>query len=149
MKETHRKRLHGTCVEVEGLGVLLRGPTASGKSDLALRLIDRGALLIADDFTELSREKNDLIARAPKAIRDLLEVRGVGILKIGGTRQTKLGVIFDLVTHQQVERQPEDRGEKILGIQIPLFNLVPIEASSAAKVRLVVRHITGEITTST
>ena len=139
----------GTCVEVEGLGVLLRGPTGSGKSDLALRLIDRGALLIADDFTELSIEKSNLIAQAPKTIRDLLEIRGIGILKIGGVLQIKLGVIFDLVQPEQVERQPEDQSEEVLGIQVPLFRLFPLEASSPAKVRIVVRQIKGEISKST
>ena len=149
MEKTYRIRVPGTCVEVEGLGVLLRGPTGSGKSDLALRLIDRGALLIADDFTELSIEKSNLIAQAPKTIRDLLEIRGIGILKIGGVLQIKLGVIFDLVQPEQVERQPEDQSEEVLGIQVPLFRLFPLEASSPAKVRIVVRQIKGEISKST
>ena len=148
MKKTNRKKVPGTCVEVEGLGVLLRGSTGSGKSDLALRLIDRGALLIADDVTELSREESSLIARAPKTIRNLLEVRGIGIIRIGGALQTQLGAIFDLVKLEQVERQPEDQSEEILGIQVPLFHLFSLESSSPAKVRLVVRQIKGEISNS-
>ena len=140
------KKVPGTCVEVEGLGVLFRGPTGSGKSDLALRLIDSGGRLIADDYTELSVENATLIARAPQTIRGLLEVRGIGVLKIGGALQTNLGVIIDLVTPEQIERQPLDQSEELLGIQLPLFRLFPLEASGPAKVRLVVRQIKGRIT---
>jgi HPr kinase/phosphorylase len=146
MEKVSSKKVPGTCVEVEGLGVLFRGPTGSGKSDLALRLIDSGGQLIADDYTELSLENATLIARAPQTIRGLLEVRGIGILKIDGTLQTNLGVIIDLVTPEQVERIPEDQSEELLGIHIPLFRLFPREASGPAKVRLVVRQIKGEIT---
>lgn len=70
------EKIHATCVEVEGLGVLLRGPAGSGKSDLALRLIDDGARLIADDYTDLTIEEGRIIARAPDTIQDLMEVRG-------------------------------------------------------------------------
>jgi HPr kinase/phosphorylase len=143
MAKIPSKKVPGTCVEVEGLGVLFRGPTGSGKSDLALRLIDGGARLIADDYTELSSESAILMARAPETIRDLLEVRGIGILKIGGALQAELGVVIDLVTADQVERRPEDESIELLGIRVPLFRLTPLEASCPAKVRLVVRQIKG------
>ena len=146
MGKVPSKKVPGTCVEVEGLGVLFRGPTGSGKSDLALRLIDSGSRLIADDYTELSLENAAIIARAPQTIRGLLEVRGIGILKIGGALQTSLGVMIDLVTPEQVERQPLDQSEELLGVHVPLFRLFPLEASGPAKVRLVVRQIKGEIT---
>jgi serine kinase of HPr protein (carbohydrate metabolism regulator) len=61
--------VHGTTVALEGEGVLLRGPSGSGKSDLALRLIDGGARLVADDQTELTRTANGLIARSPAWLR--------------------------------------------------------------------------------
>ena len=138
-------KVPGTCVEVEGLGVLFRGPTGSGKSDLALRLIDSGARLIADDYTELSSENATLMARAPETIRGLLEVRGIGIIKIGGALQAELGVVFDLVTAEQLERRPEDKTIELLGIRVPLFRLTPLEASGPAKVRLLVRLIKGSI----
>ena len=69
MTISHSKKIPGSCVEVEGLGVIFRGPTGSGKSDLTLRLIDSGANLIADDVTELAIENEILIARAPKTIK--------------------------------------------------------------------------------
>ena len=143
MAITPSEKVPGTSVEVEGLGVLFRGPTGSGKSDLALRLIDCGARLIADDYTELSSESAILMARAPETIRDLLEVRGIGILKIGGALQAELGVVIDLVTADQVERRPEDESIELLGIRVPLFRLTPLEASCPAKVRLIVRRIKG------
>jgi len=146
MAKIPSKKVHGTCVEVDGLGVLFRGSAGSGKSDLALRLIDDGARLIADDYTELSLEKTTLMARAPEAIRDLLEVRGVGVLKIGSALQVELGVVIDLVTSEQVERLPEDESIDLLGVRVAHFNLAPLEASSPAKVRLIVRRIKGDIT---
>lgn len=145
MAKIPSEKVPGTCVEVEGLGVLFRGPTGCGKSDLALRLIEGGARLIADDYTELSSESAILMARAPETIRDLLEVRGIGILKIGGALQAELGVVIDLVTADQVERLPEDESIELLGIRVPLFRLAPLEASSPAKVRLVVRRVKGNI----
>jgi serine kinase of HPr protein (carbohydrate metabolism regulator) len=146
MGKVPSKKVPGTCVEVEGLGVLFRGPTGSGKSDLALRMIDSGSRLIADDYTELLIKNAALIARAPKTIGGLLEVRGIGILKVDGELQTNLGVIIDLVSPEQVDRRPEDQSEELLGIHVPLFRLFPLEASGPAKVRLVVRQIKGEIT---
>jgi len=146
MEKVPGKKVPGTCVEVDGLGVLFRGPTGSGKSDLALRMIDSGSRLIADDYTVLTIENATLIARAPQTIRGLLEVRGIGILKIGGALQTNLGVIIDLVAPEQVERQPLDQSEELLGLHVPLFRLFPLEASGPAKVRLVVSQIQGRIT---
>jgi len=145
MIKNHSKKVPGTCIEVEGLGVIFRGPSGIGKSDLALRLIDSGACLIADDFTELAIENGILIARAPKTIRHLLEVRGIGILNSGSALQVKLGVIIDLVKPEQVERRPEDQSVEILGKHIPLFHLFPLEASGPIKVRLIVRQLKGEV----
>lgn len=137
--------MHGTCVEVDGLGVLLRGPPASGKSDLALRLIDEGARLVADDYTELSLHNGVLTARAPDAIRDLIEVRGVGVLKIGAALQAELGVVIDLASSADVERLAEDETVELLGLPVARFHLAPFEASAPAKVRLVVRRVKGDI----
>ena len=145
MIKSPNEKVLGSCVEVEGLGVIFRGPTGIGKSDLSLRLIDNGAKLISDDITELAIENETLIARAPKTIRHLLEVRGIGVLKIGGAQQVKLGVVIDLVTPEQIERRPENQSVKILGKNVPLFRIFPLEASSPAKVRLIVRQLKGEI----
>ncbi len=145
MTNTTPEKMHATCVEVEGLGVLLRGPAGSGKSDLALRLVDSGERLVADDYTALSIENDRLIARAPDAIEDLMEVRGVGVVKIGGALKAEVGALIDLVASDQVERLPEDETVEMLGVHIPYFRLAPFEASAPAKVRLVARRVKGDI----
>jgi len=138
-------KIHGTCVEVDGLGVLLCGPSGCGKSDLALRLIDDGARLVADDYTELSLAGATIIARAPETIKDLIEVRGVGVLKIGAALQAELGLVIDLVASDAIERLAEDDAMDLLGLQVPRFRLTPFEASAPAKVRLIVRRVKGDI----
>ncbi|MGE3652127.1 MAG: HPr kinase/phosphorylase, partial [Reyranellaceae bacterium] len=75
-------QIHATCVALPEGGVLLRGDSGAGKSDLALRLIDGGARLVADDRTDLMREGDLLIARAPTSIAGLIEARGLGILRL-------------------------------------------------------------------
>lgn len=74
--------IHASCVAIGARGVLLLGPSGAGKSDLALRLIDQGAKLVADDRTILFTVKGALHARAPASIQGLLEIRGVGIVQL-------------------------------------------------------------------
>ena len=74
--------IHASCVAIGGKAVLLLGASASGKSDLALRLIDGGAVLVADDRTILRVKNGGLNASAPPSIRGLLEIRAVGIVKL-------------------------------------------------------------------
>ncbi len=139
------KRVSGTCVSIGGHGVLLRGPSGCGKSDLAVRLIGDGASLIADDYTELDARNDRLIGRAPEAIRGLLEVRGLGILRIDPLDEVELSAIIDLVTADQVPRMPEPERIRILGVALPVFKLVSFEPSAPAKVRLALSLATGGI----
>jgi len=139
------KRVPGTCVSIEGHGVLLRGPSGCGKSDLALRLIGDGAFLIADDHTDLKVRDGRLIATAPKLIRGMLEVRGLGILRIDPLDDVELSTIVDLVPADEVPRMPEPLRVRILGVAVPVFKLVSFEPSAPAKVRLAVRLSTGGI----
>ena len=75
--------LHGVFMDVMGIGVLLSGESAVGKSELALELISRGHRLIADDAPEFSRTSPDtLYGTCPEVLRDFLEVRGLGVLNI-------------------------------------------------------------------
>jgi serine kinase of HPr protein (carbohydrate metabolism regulator) len=145
MTNSSSEKIHGTCVEVDGLGVLLCGPPGCGKSDLALRLIDEGARLVADDYTELSLVGDTLSARAPETIKDLIEVRGIGVMKIGAALQAPLGVVIDLVERDDVERLAEDDSVDLLGLPVARFRLAAFEASATAKVRLVVRRVKGDI----
>src|SRR4051812_39369669 len=79
---TKESNIHASCVAIGNKGVLLLGKSGSGKSDLALRLIDDGARLVSDDRTILFIAKGVLRARAPASIKGLLEVRGLGIIQL-------------------------------------------------------------------
>jgi len=137
------QRIHATAVAIEGRAVLLRGQPGAGKSDLALRLIDAGAQLVTDDQSELFRRDDALFVRPPRRISGLIEVRGVGILRIAALPEAPVVLIADLVAPDQVERMPERRREPVLGLSLPVIALAPFEASAPAKLRLVVRAVAG------
>ena len=141
--------VHATCVALKTSGrtwraVLLRGPSGAGKSDLAVRLIEAGARLVADDQTRLDRQGRRLIATCPKTLAGLIEVRGVGIVKLGRTQllpRATVALLVDLVPPQRIERLPEPAREAILGIDLPVLALTPFEASASAKLRLALAQI--------
>lgn len=128
--------IHATCVLLSGIGVLLRGPSGSGKSDLALRLVDAGALLVADDRVELRMDNGRLMASAPAALAGLLEVRGVGILAVGSAPDAAVGLVADLVPPAAIERLPGRQTVTLLETPVPRLALAPFEASAPAKLRL-------------
>jgi HPr kinase/phosphorylase len=132
---------HATAVAIDGEAVLLRGPPGSGKSDLALRLIDDGAQLIADDQTLLRRDGDRILASAPPAIAGLIEVRGVGLVRVPAAVAAPLILIAELVVAGDIERMPEPQFEMILGLTLPLVTLAPFEASAPAKLRLLRRAL--------
>jgi serine kinase of HPr protein (carbohydrate metabolism regulator) len=130
-------RIHGTCVALSGLGVLLRGPSGSGKSDLALRLIDGGAKLVADDQVELALDAaGRVMARAPATLSGLIEVRGIGILRMNAVRTAPVGLVADLTTEDQVERMPEAETCMLLDRHVRRLALAPFNDSTPAKLRL-------------
>lgn len=131
-------RVHATCVAVSGVGVVLRGPSGSGKSDLALRLIDGGARLVADDHVLLERCGGRLQARAPETIAGMIEVRGLGIMRLPHVDDVTVGLIVDLVAADRVERLPEPARCSLLDVETPLIRLAAFEASAPAKLRLAV-----------
>lgn len=135
--------VHATAVAIGGRAVLLRGPSGSGKSDLALRLIDAGARLISDDYSQLRRKNDGILVSAPEPISGLIEVRGIGILRVETLAEARLGLVADLVAPQHVERLPEPRGETIFGLPIPLVEIAPFEASAPAKLRFALAALTG------
>lgn len=128
--------VHATAIAIEGDAILLRGPPGAGKSDLALRLIEGGARLLADDQAVLRRADNHVLVRAPAAIAGLIEVRGVGVVRVNSLDEAPLALVVDLVPPAQVERIPDKRFEVVLGLTIPLLALAPFEVSAAAKLRL-------------
>ncbi len=145
--------VHATCVAlrpprttyIEGWrAVLLRGPSGAGKSDLALRLIEAGGRLVADDQTQIARYGKALIASAPAALAGLMEVRGVGIVKLSVHQllsRAPLSLLVDLVVPDRIERLPEAAEEMLLGVGLPVLALAPFEASAAAKLRLALDRV--------
>jgi len=138
--------VHATCVVVDGKGVLLRGPSGAGKSDLALRLIEKGCLLVSDDQVVLSRKNQQIIASPPPSLAGLLEVRGVGICSFDYVEHCDLAVIFDLGPGIVPERMPEISSQQhaLLGVDITLMQLDPFQASAAAKVQAALRLIVAK-----
>ena len=136
-------RLHATCIVVEGTGVLLRGPSGSGKSDLALRLIDQGATLVADDQVLLRMQDGQVLAEPPEILAGLLEVRGLGILPFVHRAPAPVGLVIDLVEPADVERMPEPETLVLLDRPIHLYRIAARESSAPLKVRLAVRQAAG------
>ncbi|MGH7095017.1 MAG: HPr kinase/phosphorylase [Stellaceae bacterium] len=127
--------VHATAVAIGGHAVLLRGPSGAGKSDLALRLIDAGADLVADDQCELRRVGACVLVRAPASIAGLIEARGIGILSLAAVADLPLALVADLVPAGAVDRLPEARTEPILGLEVPVVAIAPFEASAPVKLR--------------
>jgi len=111
--------LHATCVAVAGRGVLILGPSGSGKSGLALRLLAWGALLVADDRTEVLRQDGRLVARCPPGLSGKIEARGVGILRAPVVAEAEVVLAVDLGT-EEADRLPPRHHVTVLGVTIDL-----------------------------
>jgi len=133
--------IHATAIFLENAGLLLRGPSGSGKSDLALRLIDSGAKLIADDQVALSAEGETLWASPPPALRGLLEVRGLGLICLPNITAAPVALAVDLVPPEQVPRLPEPEHCVLEGLNIALIKLCPFEVSAPAKIRAAMKAL--------
>lgn len=138
--------VHATSVEIDGHAVVIRGPSGAGKSDLGLRLIDGGAVLVADDQTQLTAEGARLFASAPENIASMMEVRGLGIVRLPHRDRVPVALVVDLVMPKDIERLPEPAMTAFLGIRVPRIALAAFEASAAAKVRLAVTVATRDST---
>lgn len=137
-----RETIHGTCVALGRTAALLRGPSGSGKSDLALRflfLARRGPAaleapkLVADDQVLLSREGSVIRVRPPDTITGKLEVRGIGIVEVKWASDADLALVVDLVAPDQIERMPPHETIEILGLRVERLKLTPFEVSAPIK----------------
>jgi serine kinase of HPr protein (carbohydrate metabolism regulator) len=125
--------LHVSAVSIGGRAVLIGGRSGTGKSDLALRLIDRGAELVSDDYTYVHRVSGQALASAPDTIAGKIEVRGVGIVERESVADIPVALFVDL--EGQPERLPRgDDRIAIAGVSIPIIALDGHHASAPLKV---------------
>ena len=126
---------HASTVACDGRAVMITGPSGSGKSDLALRLFDKGFRLVSDDQTIVSRDGERLLASAPANIAGKIEIRGIGIVDMDAVADVPLALVVELDT--DIRRLPDDGRElNILGIGVPLVSIDAKTASAASKVAL-------------
>ena len=127
--------VHASTVALDSRAVLISGPSGSGKSDLTLRLLDRGFVLVSDDQTIVRREDDRLIASAPPTIAGKLEIRGIGIVEMDHVDGIPVALLVELTS--DIRRLPEDDRERpILGVSLPLVGIDAMAASAPSKVAL-------------
>jgi Serine kinase of the HPr protein, regulates carbohydrate metabolism len=140
-----RDTIHASCVAIDGHGVLLCGASGSGKSDLTLRLLDRGAGLVSDDYTMVERRGERLFASAPPTIAGKIEVRGLGIIDWPAVASAP--VVLQIALDAPVERMPPEKLDcrDILGVAVPTMAIEALHASAPIKTELAVRAIVGAV----
>ena len=129
--------IHGGLLSIYGKGVLIRGESGMGKSEIALELIKRGHLLVADDRVDCYRIHNKIVGKAPELLREMLEIRGIGVINVSRMFGVS-SVLPKAEINFQVNLEPwkadqdydrvgieEKKHENILGIDIPKI-VVPV-----------------------
>lgn len=118
------QNLHATTVaysarpDAPPAGLLIVGRAGSGKSSLALQLMALGAQLVADDRTVLRLDAGGIMARAPEALRGLIEARHIGILNATALAEAPICAIIDM-DHAETHRMPPQRSYEMMGISLP------------------------------
>jgi serine kinase of HPr protein (carbohydrate metabolism regulator) len=127
--------VHASTVATDGRAVVILGPSGSGKSDLALRLLDRGFTLVSDDQTVVKKDGERLVASAPPNIAGKLEIRGIGIVDMDTVTNIPVALLVELTS--EIQRLPDESRERpILGVKLPLISIDAMTASAPSKVAL-------------
>ncbi|WP_417517130.1 HPr kinase/phosphorylase [Minwuia sp.] len=137
--------VHATCIARDGRGLLITGPSGSGKSDLALRMLGRGWLLVADDRTELDRQDGKVLASAPERLAGMIEVRGLGLLRLPADQIVDQAVVTGqirlLEPGGKIERMPAPVSARVEQVALPELRLDPFQASAPEKVEMFFRTL--------
>lgn len=132
--------MHASCVLIGDAGVLIEGASGAGKSDLALRLIDRGATLVSDDYVFVQRHDGRLIASPPATIAGKIEVRELGIVELPHAVSAPVALLIAL--GEPAARLPDpDAARIILGVETPLLALGGRDPSAPIKVELALTRL--------
>ncbi len=128
--------MHASFVLWRNKGILFRGKSGSGKSELALKFIEnKGAVLVADDVVALKTRQNKLWGYAPENIRGLLEIRNVGISRYEFAAEAEVSLLVNLVqSKENLERLPKNKTENILGVEIPAIDLYAEDTTILEKI---------------
>jgi serine kinase of HPr protein (carbohydrate metabolism regulator) len=139
--------IHASCVAIGGRGILITGSSGAGKSDLALRLIDRGAVLVSDDYTLLTASEGRLRAAPPTNIAALLEIRHIGIVNM--TYAIDVPIALAIALDEKPERMPDRPATlDLLGIAVPCVALAGLEASAPIKAEMALAQFGLDVGTS-
>ena len=147
--------LHATCIALQGRAALIRGPSGSGKSDLALRCLAVTRLpgeqegcraeLVCDDRTVVRAHDGRLMASPHPALAGLIEVRGLGVLSCANAASANVVLLVDLVEATAIDRFPDPLPrETIEGFSLPVLKLAPFENSAAIKLLMALRQVVDE-----
>lgn len=132
--------MHATSVAINGQVILLIGASGSGKSDLGLRLIDRGAMLISDDYTELTLSNGQLMASPPATIAGQMEVRHLGVVAMPHLHNLPVALAIRL-DDKPVRMPDRNQSIAIMGVDIPILCLDAMEPSAPIKAELALREL--------
>ncbi len=135
--------IHATAIKYRKIGLLITGMSGAGKSELALRLIKHGGILIADDQVRLENQNNELIASAPDTLRGLIEVYGIGIVKQDYVEQAPIHAVLELTHRDYIERLPEPAYDMLEGIKLPRIAFDPFGNAAIEKLDVIVDCIAG------